>query len=96
MKKIKYDLFLGTSTGSLLIPHLALGNIKKIHYIYTNVNMNEIFNISPFVVKIKNGVDIVTINHLQCISQFFKGRRTFGESKKLQKYIKENFTIIRF
>ncbi|GAA6773297.1 hypothetical protein AAGS39_40560 [Flavobacterium sp. CGRL2] len=28
-KRHEYDLFLGTSTGSLLIPHLALGHIKK-------------------------------------------------------------------
>jgi NTE family protein len=27
----KYDIFLGTSTGSLLIPHLAAGNLKKIY-----------------------------------------------------------------
>ena len=62
-KKVKYDLFIGTSTGSLLIPHLALGNIDKIHRIYTNVNMGKIFNINPFVVKKKNGVDVVSINH---------------------------------
>ncbi|HSM62892.1 MAG TPA: patatin-like phospholipase family protein, partial [Gillisia sp.] len=40
----KYDLFLGTSTGSLLIPHLADGNIKKVYDIYTNVNQRKIFS----------------------------------------------------
>jgi NTE family protein len=95
-EKNNYDLFLGTSTGSLLIPHLALGNIKQIHDIYTNVDMNEIFDINPFVVKSRNGIDTVTINHLNVISQFVRGRRTFGESKKLLKYIKENFTIADF
>jgi NTE family protein len=95
-EKNKYDLFLGTSTGSLLIPHLALGNIKQIHDIYTNVDMNEIFDVNPFIVKNKNGIDTVTINHLNVISQFLKGRRTFGESKKLLKYIKESFTISDF
>jgi len=29
-----YDLFLGTSTGSLLIPHLAAGKIDKIHKVF--------------------------------------------------------------
>lgn len=29
----KYDLFLGSSTGSLLISHLALNNISKIQKI---------------------------------------------------------------
>lgn len=96
IKKCQYDLFLGTSTGSLLIPHLALGNIDKIHGIYTNVNMGKIFNISPFVVKEKDGIDIVTINHFNVIRQFFKGKRTFGESKGLQKYIRDHFSISEF
>ncbi|MCV9927645.1 patatin-like phospholipase family protein [Flavobacterium sp. LS1R49] len=96
IKKCEYDLFLGTSTGSLLIPHLALGNIEKIHGIYTNVNMSKIFNISPFVVKEKGGIDIVTINHFNVIRQFFRGKRTFGESKRLQKYIKDHFSISEF
>lgn len=96
VKKCEYDLFLGTSTGSLLIPHLALGNIDKIHSIYTNVNMHKIFNISPFVVKVKDGIDIVTINHFNVIRQFFKGKRTFGESKRLQKYIKDSFSLSEF
>ena len=96
VKRYQYDLFLGTSTGSLLIPHLALGNIEKIHSIYTNVNMSKIFNICPFVVKVKDGVDIVTINHFNVLRQFIKGKRTFGESKGLQKYIKKNFSLSDF
>lgn len=95
-KKNEYDLFLGTSTGSLLIPHLALGNIEKIHGIYTNVNMKRIFNVNPFYIKNKNGNNIVTINHLNVVRQFIRGRRTFGESKRLKKYIKSNFSIAEF
>ena len=93
IEKNKYDIFIGTSTGSLLIPHLALGNIDKIHRIYTNVDMKKIFNVNPFIVKKKNGKDIVTINHFNVIWQFIKGKRTFGESKRLLKYIKRNFSI---
>ncbi|MCC9019944.1 MULTISPECIES: patatin family protein [Flavobacterium] len=95
-KNHEYDLFIGTSTGSLLIPHLALGHIKKIHSVYTNVTMASIFNICPFVVKNKDGVDIVTINHFNVLRQFFKGKRTFGESKGLKRYIKNNFSISDF
>lgn len=95
-KKNKYDLFLGTSTGSLLIPHLALGNIDKIHKIYTEVDMDKIFNVNPFIIKNKNGIDVVSINHFNVILQFLKRKRTFGESKKLQKYIKDNLTIADF
>lgn len=95
-KKYQYDLLLGTSTGSLLIPHLALGNIQKIYDIYTNVNMEKIFSINPFVIKQKEDVDIVTINHFNVIKQFFKGKRTFGESQNLKKYIKQNFSLAEF
>ena len=92
----KYDLFLGTSTGSLLIPHLALGSIDKLHSIYTNVNMDKIFDINPFIVKNKDEKSFVTINHLNVIRQLFRGKRTFGESRKLRKFIKSNLTIAEF
>ena len=95
-EKNKYDIFIGTSTGSLLIPHLALGNIDKIYSIYTEVDMDKIFNVNPFNVKNKNGMDIVTINHLNVIWQFLKRKRTFGESKRLLKYIKKKFTVSEF
>ena len=95
-QKKKYDIFIGTSTGSLLIPHLALGSIDKIYSVYTNVDMNKIFNVNPFVVKNKNGMDSVSINHLNVIWQFLKRKRTFGESKRLLKYIQKSFTISEF
>jgi NTE family protein len=92
----QYDLLLGTSTGSLLIPHLALGKVDKIYGIYTSVSMKNIFNINPFRVKKKNGIDVVTINHFNVLLQFLKGRRTFGESKQLKKFLRKNFTLEEF
>ncbi len=88
----KYDIFLGTSTGSLLIPHLAAGNIGKIYEIYTNVTQKKIFSINPFIVKKKDGREYVTINFLNMFWQFIKQKRTFGESKNLQKEIKKHFS----
>ena len=35
-EKREYDMFLGTSTGSLLVPHLALGKIGKLYDIFTS------------------------------------------------------------
>ncbi|RKS02076.1 patatin family protein [Flavobacterium sp. 102] len=93
----EYDILIGSSTGSLLIPHLALGEVDKIYNIYSNVNMRSIFDISPFVVKNKNTPnEMVSINHWNVLKQFLKGRRTFGESHKLLEYIKENFTREEF
>lgn len=93
----KYDILIGSSTGSLLIPHLALGEVNKIYNIYSNVNMRSIFDISPFVVKHKNTPnETVSINHINVFKQFLKGKRTFGESHKLLEYIRENFTLAEF
>ncbi|MFL1895653.1 patatin family protein [Aquimarina sp. 2-A2] len=88
----KYDLFLGTSTGSLLIPQLALGNIDKTYDIYTNVNQSTIFNINPFVVRHKGDREFVSINFFASFLQFVKKKRTFGESKNLRRAIRRNFT----
>ncbi len=91
-----YDLLLGTSTGSLLIPHLALGKVDKIKKIYTEVSMQSIFDINPFVVKHKEGVDSVGIHHFNVLRQFFRGKRTFGESHKLRRFIADNFSNDEF
>ena len=91
-KKKNYDLFLGTSTGSLLIPHLAAGNIQKVYDIYTNVTQRKIFSVNPFIVKKKEGREYVTINYLNTIWQFIRSRRTFGESKALRRNIRKNFS----
>ena len=91
-----YDLFLGTSTGSLLIPQLALGNIEKVHKIYTNVNQHTIFNVNPFQVRKKGNREFVSINFLSCFWQFLKFKRTFGESKNLRKAIRRNFSESEF
>ncbi|WP_291104018.1 MULTISPECIES: patatin-like phospholipase family protein [unclassified Flavobacterium] len=95
-EKNEYDLFIGTSSGSLLISHLALGKIDKIYGVFTRVHMDKIFDINPFIVKNKKGIDVVTVNHFSVIWQFLRKKRTFGESKNLQKYIKSNFSISEF
>jgi len=87
-----YDIFLGTSTGSLLIPHLAAGKIDKIHKVFTNVNQRNIFSVNPFVVRKKGNREFVSIDFLNSMWQFIKMKRTFGESKALRRYLKKHFT----
>ena len=91
-KKITYDIFLGTSTGSLMVSHLALGKIDALKKIYTEVNQRSIFNRNPFRILNKNGVTIVNIRHTATILNFLKGSKTFGESKNLRKLISKNIT----
>ncbi len=92
----KYDLFLGTSTGSLLLPHLALGDVDKVYELYTNVNQKKIFNINPFIIRRKDNREFVSINFFSSLVQFIKRKRTFGESKNLRKTIQRNFSEAEF
>jgi predicted patatin/cPLA2 family phospholipase len=92
----EYDIFVGTSTGSLLIPQLALNKIEKLHYAYTNVNQRSVFNVNPFVVRKKGNREYVTINYITTLFQFIRSKRTFGESKNLRKTIAKNFSKASF
>ena len=80
-QKKEYDLFLGTSTGSLMVTHLALGEIADLKDIYTSVNQRSIFSNCPITVKNIHGNKVVGINHLNVFWNFIRGRKTFGESK---------------
>ena len=83
----QYDLFLGTSTGSLLIPLLSIGEIERLKRVYTGVGQKDIFSSNPFIIKKKKDEFFVKINHLGIIRMFLKGSKTFGESNNLRKLI---------
>ncbi|MDC9724131.1 MAG: patatin-like phospholipase family protein [Urechidicola sp.] len=95
-QKKEYDLFLGTSTGSLMVTHLALGELDDLKDIYTSVNQRSIFSNSPITVKKVHGHKVVGINHLNVFWNFLMGRKTFGESKNLRKLIKQRITETHF
>lgn len=95
-EKREYDMFLGTSTGSLLVPHLALNKIDKIYDIFTNVQQQDIFSVSPFVQRKKGDREYVSIDFVNSLWQFVKMKRTFGESKALKRNIRKNFTFEEF
>ncbi len=95
-EKNEYEILIGTSTGSLLLPHLALGKMDKIRTIYTNVNPSDIFNINPFFIRKKGNREYVTIKHWNVLWQIIRNKRTFGESNHLRKNISRSFTIAEF
>ena len=68
-----YQLFVGTSTGSLLVPNLALNHIEKIKNVYTSVNQESIFSNMPFIIK-KNkwGGKEIVINHFNVLMNFLR------------------------
>ena len=89
----EYDLFVGSSTGSLLISHLALGEVDKIKKIFTSVEQKDIFHINPFKVKdLGNNEFKVSINHWNLIKSFITKKQTFGDSKNLRSVIKQGLS----
>ncbi len=88
----EYDLFLGTSTGSLMVSHLALDMLDELKELYTNVNQKTIFSNNPFKIKRVAGEKVVSIRHLNTFWNFLNGRKTFGESKNLRSLIQKNIT----
>ncbi|MGA8854232.1 MAG: patatin-like phospholipase family protein [Christiangramia sp.] len=94
--KRDYDLFIGTSTGSLLIAHMALGKAQKVRNAFTSVNQSSIFSNRPFLIKKKHGYENISINHFNVLRNFLKGRKTFGESYNLKKLIANIFTKEEF
>ncbi|MGB7395650.1 MAG: patatin-like phospholipase family protein [Pricia sp.] len=95
-RRHNYDLFLGTSTGSLLISHLALQEIDKIKTVYTSVNQDSIFSNCPFTIQKKHGIHSIGINHWNVLKNFYRGGKTFGESHNLLELIKNTLTIEEF
>jgi len=88
----EYDIYIGTSTGSLMVSHLALGRLIDLKKIYTNVNQKSIFSNNPFKIKKIAGEKVISIRHLNTLWNFINGRKTFGESKNLRNLIKRKIT----
>ncbi|MEM7655893.1 MAG: patatin-like phospholipase family protein [Bacteroidota bacterium] len=89
----QYDLFVGVSTGSLLVPLLALGEIDRLRELYTNVNQKDIFSTCPVRVRRqKDGSFRTRIHHANIVKMFIRGRKTFGESFHLRELIDRNLT----
>ena len=88
----QYDIFAGTSTGGLLVPMLASGEIDAIRKVYTTVRQEDIFDVCPFRIRKKDGKDDVRINHFAVLGQFIRRRPTFGESNNLRRLIQRTFT----
>ncbi|MFM1808234.1 MAG: hypothetical protein RLZZ242_959, partial [Bacteroidota bacterium] len=95
-QKKDYDLFVGTSTGSLLLIHLALNKIEKLHTVYKEVDAQKIFNLNPFYMRNRNGEVHLHINHINVLRSFVRGNKTFGESKNLRAFLGQHITAFEF
>lgn len=92
----KYDLYVGCSVGSIMINHIALGNISRLKDVFTNITNKDVFNISPFIIKKHKDEFDVKINHFNTFRSFLKGGTTFGESKRLRRLLQKTHTVEDF
>ncbi|MCB0707638.1 MAG: patatin-like phospholipase family protein [Saprospiraceae bacterium] len=88
----EYDIFVGTSTGSLLAPLLASDNLEKARNVFTTARQKDIFTICPFIIKKKDGVFKTKFNHLGILRMFWRREKTLGDSHKLRELIEKSFT----
>ncbi|MEM6320600.1 MAG: patatin-like phospholipase family protein [Bacteroidota bacterium] len=86
-----YDIYVGTSAGSLLLPLLALGEVKRLKTAFLKVTQKDIFANCPFTIKKKGRLYSSKINHFNSVKMFWKKRTTFGDSSNLRKLISRIF-----
>lgn len=85
-----YDIYVGSSTGNLLNPLIALNEFELLKEAYTSVTQEDIFTINPFSIKQnKNGVTKTEINYWNVFRNIFlRKQKTFGDSSALKEFIK--------
>src|SRR5690606_11086406 len=86
---LRYGLFVGTSTGSVLIPLLAIGEISERKKIYTSVTQSRIFSNCPFLFMRDADLYKTSIKDWGIIRRFLKGAKRFGDSSNLRMLIQE-------
>ncbi|MGB2172111.1 MAG: patatin-like phospholipase family protein [Flavobacteriaceae bacterium] len=91
-QKQDYDVFIGTSTGSLLVSHLAAHKIEAIKKAFTAVTQEAIFSNNPFIIKQKGKSVKTKINHINVLKSFIRGKKTFGESLNLRQLIEKEIS----
>lgn len=95
-KKYNYTLGVGSSTGSILLPHLLIDEVEVIKHIYTTVRTKDIFTNNPFIITKRDGEFSVKLNHLNILKSFINRVPTFGDSHRLLKMLRNNLTLEQF
>jgi predicted patatin/cPLA2 family phospholipase len=86
-----YELYLGTSTGSLLQTLAAINEFGKLKEAYTTLNLDEIYDISPY--KKTNDPEKAKINIWSVLRMcLLRKEPTFGDSTNLQDKMRKTFS----
>src|SRR5688572_9654705 len=89
---MEWDILIGSSTGSLLVPCVASKAWEEVKLAYTTSCQKDIFSNCPFVVRKKDDKFHASFNHISILIQFLQQRKTLGESKSLRELIRRTFT----
>lgn len=89
----RYDIAVGCSTGALIVPFVASGNMHNLKEAYTSITHKDIFTVSPFKIKEgKNGIYKYTLNNLNIFyNTVIRRKVSLGDSSVLR-----NKTIPKF
>jgi predicted patatin/cPLA2 family phospholipase len=83
-KEKDYDLYVGTSTGSLLAPLSSIRELSILKEGYTSITSKDIFSLNPFN-------DDGSIRKWNAIKRVLSSKKTLGETDNLRELIKEHF-----
>jgi predicted patatin/cPLA2 family phospholipase len=90
-----WDIYVGSSTGSLMVPFVAAGDMDGLKKCYLDIDSSKIYTHDPFtIVSNNNGHFKFKINHWSIIRNFLSGNRiSLGNTEKLRDLIEKNFTL---
>lgn len=80
-----WDMYIGTSTGSLLMGLVALGEFERLKTAYTSMSQDDIFLFNPFNSKGK-------LDPIKAGWRVLTGKETFGDSTNLLFQIRKFYT----
>jgi len=83
-KEKDYDLYVGTSTGSLLAPLSSIRELSILKEGYTSIASEDIFSLNPFN---EDG----SVRKWNAIKRFITAKKTLGETDNLRELIKKHF-----
>jgi predicted acylesterase/phospholipase RssA len=95
---LDWDIYTGTSTGSLITPMIACGEIDDLKKAYTSIKPGDIFSLNPFRFKsVRNGEFKFGINHINIMRNLiFRKSKSLGDASNLRETIKKFLTTDRF
>jgi len=85
-KEKDWDLFIGSSTGSLIVPLVAVNDIESLKEYYTGIDSSKIYTRDPFIIKSNNNGNFKwSINHFNIALNLIKeGKKSLGTTTKVR------------